>query len=424
MALRARREYLQQLPPQPRIARHGSEGSERPGADLSTIETLVQELVAARPGARRLRHRHARVARQAQPGHAAAALSRVAGGAPAGAAAIGAVRRDIALSWLPQRPPHAERCGLAASARRAIAAIGNINNEDAATLVAAAAERSRSADPRHRRRRAGGSREPADVDAAEAALRRSRQRRARPRREASAAMSRRRFVTSRIRDSGRLLIPLLYDEAPEVAHEAMDSVQAAGTADFIFVPTLVALLRNRQLKARARAGARQLRRAGRRRARAFPARSRGRHLGAAAHPDGAGADPVAEVGRRAGRGARRAGRLPPIQGHRRARSAAPHRRAALVPDARRSRRYTLREGAHYLQLSVASQQPVCGEDAARRARPAVEDARTEDGADTRPHLPPARADLSVARHRRRAMDAGARRRDGAAPAPRNISTTS
>ena len=51
----------------------------------------------------------------------------------------------------------------------------------------------------------------------------------------------------------RLLIPLLYDEAPEVAHEAMDSVQSAGKADFIFVPTLVALLRNRQLKARARA---------------------------------------------------------------------------------------------------------------------------------------------------------------------------
>src|SRR4029079_6038944 len=51
----------------------------------------------------------------------------------------------------------------------------------------------------------------------------------------------------------RLLIPLLYDEATEVAHEAMASVQAHGVSDFIFVPTLVALLRNRQLKARARA---------------------------------------------------------------------------------------------------------------------------------------------------------------------------
>src|SRR4029079_5574671 len=45
---------------------------------------------------------------------------------------------------------------------------------------------------------------------------------------------------------------LLYDEAADVAYEAMESVQAAGSADFIFVPTLVALLRNRQLKARAR----------------------------------------------------------------------------------------------------------------------------------------------------------------------------
>ena len=41
-------------------------------------------------------------------------------------------------------------------------------------------------------------------------------------------------------------MPLLYDAAPEVAHEAMESVQAAGDADFIFVPTLVALLRNRR----------------------------------------------------------------------------------------------------------------------------------------------------------------------------------
>ena len=66
----------------------------------------------------------------------------------------------------------------------------------------------------------------------------------------------------------RLLIPLLYDPAIEVADEAMESVHAAGTADFIFVPTLVSLLRNRRLKGRARVVARRLRRA-RRRALAF-----------------------------------------------------------------------------------------------------------------------------------------------------------
>jgi CRP-like cAMP-binding protein/HEAT repeat protein len=50
----------------------------------------------------------------------------------------------------------------------------------------------------------------------------------------------------------RLLIPLLYDPSPEVADEAMESVHAAGTSDFVFVPTLVSLLRNRRLKGRAR----------------------------------------------------------------------------------------------------------------------------------------------------------------------------
>ena len=50
----------------------------------------------------------------------------------------------------------------------------------------------------------------------------------------------------------RLLIPLLYDPAPDVADEAMDSVRAAGTDDFVFVPTLIALLRHRRLKGHAR----------------------------------------------------------------------------------------------------------------------------------------------------------------------------
>jgi CRP-like cAMP-binding protein len=45
----------------------------------------------------------------------------------------------------------------------------------------------------------------------------------------------------------------LYDPAPEVADEAMESVHTqSATDDFIFVPTLVSLLRNRRLKGRAR----------------------------------------------------------------------------------------------------------------------------------------------------------------------------
>jgi CRP-like cAMP-binding protein/HEAT repeat protein len=51
---------------------------------------------------------------------------------------------------------------------------------------------------------------------------------------------------------GQLLIPLLYDPAPEVADVALQSVQAAGVRDVLFVPTVVSLLRHRQLKERAR----------------------------------------------------------------------------------------------------------------------------------------------------------------------------
>jgi AAA family ATP:ADP antiporter len=50
----------------------------------------------------------------------------------------------------------------------------------------------------------------------------------------------------------RLLIPLLHDSDPEVAWEAMRTVRRLGTADFIFIPTLISLLRDRRLKSSAR----------------------------------------------------------------------------------------------------------------------------------------------------------------------------
>ena len=50
----------------------------------------------------------------------------------------------------------------------------------------------------------------------------------------------------------RLLIPLLYDRAPDVAHEAMASVQRGRHRRLHLRADAVALLRNRQLKARAR----------------------------------------------------------------------------------------------------------------------------------------------------------------------------
>lgn len=49
-----------------------------------------------------------------------------------------------------------------------------------------------------------------------------------------------------------LLIPLLGDANPAVAEEAMRSVQALGTENFLFVPALVSLLRDRRLKSAAR----------------------------------------------------------------------------------------------------------------------------------------------------------------------------
>jgi AAA family ATP:ADP antiporter len=49
-----------------------------------------------------------------------------------------------------------------------------------------------------------------------------------------------------------LLIPLVYDPDAEVAHEAIKSMRTKGASDLIYVPTLVSLLRNRALKAAAR----------------------------------------------------------------------------------------------------------------------------------------------------------------------------
>ncbi len=49
-----------------------------------------------------------------------------------------------------------------------------------------------------------------------------------------------------------LLIPLLHDPETSVAEEAMRSVRRLETANFIFVPTLISLLRHRRLKSEAR----------------------------------------------------------------------------------------------------------------------------------------------------------------------------
>ena len=72
----------------------------------------------------------------------------------------------------------------------------------------------------------------------------------------SAAQSRREFAIALRHVSKphfrRLLIPLLSETNLEVAEEAMHTVRQLGTADFIFVPTLISLLRNQRLKSSSR----------------------------------------------------------------------------------------------------------------------------------------------------------------------------
>jgi len=250
MAVRAKREYLasfrrsiEQRVVQPEQLRLDA-------ADLSTIETLVQEL--ANPDADRVIYaidvlesldKRSLVTPlllyHESPKVRARALQ-----------ALAAARTDIARKWAPNirrllGDPHpAVRAG-------AIAALGAISNEDAATL---ARPMLAEEDPRIRATAAAAlatSTRPEDLDLAETALVgliSDTSEAARPaRRDVAAALGQ----TSQARFR-RLLIPLLYDPASEVADEAMDSVKAGGTDDFVFVPTLIALLRHRRLKGSAR----------------------------------------------------------------------------------------------------------------------------------------------------------------------------
>jgi HEAT repeat protein len=251
MAVRAKREYLtsfrrsiEQRIVQPEQVRLNA-------ADLSTIETLVQEL--AQPDAERVIYAidvlesldkrnlvTPLLLYHESPKVRARALQ-----------ALAAARSDTARRWAPNirrllaDPDAAVRAG-------AIAALGAISNEDAASL---ARPMLADEDPRIRATAAAAlstSTRPEDLDIAEAAL-------AGVIADTSeAARDARRDVAVAIRQTSlprfqRLLIPLLYDPAAEVADEAMASVRASGAEDFVFVPTLIALLRHRRLKGHARA---------------------------------------------------------------------------------------------------------------------------------------------------------------------------
>src|SRR4029079_5592151 len=169
MAIRARREYLQSFRRSLESRDMQTADLRITGADLSTIETLVQELSQPDPARvvyaidmlesldKRnlvtpllLYHESPDVRRRALR-------------------AIGAVRRDIAASWLPQvrRMLSDGDSGVRAAA---LVAVCDINNDDAASLA-----RPLLTDPDPRIRLAApvalaSSSHPADVDAAEGAL--------------------------------------------------------------------------------------------------------------------------------------------------------------------------------------------------------------------------------------------------------------
>ena len=251
MALRAKRGYvaafrksIEQGLVQPDEVRLNA-------ADLSTVETLVQELAHPQPERvvyaidvlESLDKRN--LVTPLLLYHESAAVRTRA------LSALGAVRSDIAVQWVPQirRMLADPDSGVRAAA---IGALVSISHEDAATLARPLLT---SNDPRVRATAAvamASSSRAADVTAAEQTLL------ALTADSSAGARDARRDVAIAVRNIAdprfrRLLIPLLYDPSPEVADEAMESVRAAGTNDFLYVPTLIALLRDRRLKGRARA---------------------------------------------------------------------------------------------------------------------------------------------------------------------------
>ena len=254
MSFRAKREYLASFRRSIATGVVKADEMRLSGSELSTVETLVQEL--AHPDPARviyaidvlesldkrnlvtpllLHHESPKVRRRAL-------------------AALGDVRSDIAQQWI----PHIRRMlgdGDAGVRAAAIGALSSISHEDAASFA-----RPLLADPDPRIRATAAvamtaSSRPEDVDQAESTLldlTSDSSDSARAARK-DVAIAIRQIADPRFR---RLLIPLLYDSAPDVADEAMESVHASkvqGVDDFIFVPTLVSLLRNRRLKGRARA---------------------------------------------------------------------------------------------------------------------------------------------------------------------------
>ena len=249
-AVRARREYravfrrtLERQEVQPDLVRIKD-------ADLSTVETLVEELGSPDP-------RHVLYAidlletldkRQLisplllhhdSPEVRARALT-----------TLEAAKPDVQLRWAPLaermlKDPHPE---VRAAAVRALSATRGEHLsglmrpylEDRDPRIAVTAAVALAASPMAD-----------DVAASENALRRlsedTRQSAAPARREVAQALAH--IRNPRFRD---LLVPLMYDASRDVAEDAIKSAGLLGAGDYLFVPSLLALMRNRLLKSAAR----------------------------------------------------------------------------------------------------------------------------------------------------------------------------
>ncbi len=250
MAIRARRGYL--LSFRQSIERQDMKPTEMrlSGADLSTIETLIEEL--ASPDEQRVLYAIDMLESldkrnlitplllyHESPKVKARALT-----------ALSAAPPETAERWLPniQRTLGDESTEVRTAA---VSALANIRQEQAAELVRPYLEDDEVRIATTAAVVVARSGRDADLDAAEATLTRFLAD------SVDGSSEARRCVAAAIGEAAHprfrhLLIPLLYDGDPEVAAEAMRSVQQAGTADFLFVPTLVALLRHRRLKRSAR----------------------------------------------------------------------------------------------------------------------------------------------------------------------------
>lgn len=250
MSLHARRGYLKAFRQSIERRDLAPAGVRLSGADLSTIETLVQELASPDPSRvlyaidvlESLDKRN--LVTPLLLHHESPAVRERA------LRALGAAQTPQAAKWLPQirRMLGDDVAAVRAAAIRAMGAIGN---EDALAL---ARPMTGDRDSRIRATAAvvlASSDSANDVLLAEATLLElcaaTGEQGAAARRDVASAV--RQIEDPRFR---RLLIPLLSDGEPEVADAAMRSVQAAGAADFLFVPALVGLLRHRLLKGRAR----------------------------------------------------------------------------------------------------------------------------------------------------------------------------